>query len=280
MHKFLPTHWGGASFRKDMSTVPASLRAQALEPWIPILAMTATLKVSEFEEVVDMLCIDDSKLVKITSSPVLPHYKLFNIERPNSFYGTKNGPGSKHLLDRLVLDKFDKCVTSNDFTLFPKTIIFVKHLDDGIDLNCLLTYRYKNIPNNVRPWAFVHSQKKEVSMQHIQNCCNNDSVKIIITTPKLLMGVNLSKFYQVIMLGPYGMMADLTQALGRAGRREEGGRGLSILYNCWNNIDISQHVSDDVKEFCKTKLCLKSFMHKYYTNEDLCFGGDWCCNNC
>ena len=94
------------------------------------------------------------------------------------------------------------------------------------------------------------------------------------------MGVNLSKFRIAIMLGPYEAMADILQALGRTGRREEGGRALSILYNCWNKTDLSRNTSNSVIDFCHTKKCLKSFSHKFFTGEDNIFGGYWCCSNC
>ena len=95
-----------------MSLVPASLRTQTVKPWIPILAMTATLTVNEIVEVEKMLCINKNKCVKITSSPIQPQYMLFNILRPNTFYGNneKGEVGTKHLLDRLVLKEFDICV--------------------------------------------------------------------------------------------------------------------------------------------------------------------------
>ena len=79
VHKFLPSQWGRDSFRKDMSVVPASVRTQTVAPWVPILAMTATLTVSEVTEVKEMLCIKDDQLVVITSSPVQPQHKMYNI---------------------------------------------------------------------------------------------------------------------------------------------------------------------------------------------------------
>ena len=97
----------------------------------------------------------------------------------------------------------------------------------------------------------------------------------------MLMGLNLRKYYIVIMLGPYGMMADLIQALGRAGRREEsGGRGQSLLYCCWNKTDLCRNTSAKVIEFCNTIGCLNTFVHKHFMGEDITFGGQWCCNNC
>ena len=54
-------------------------------------------------------------------------------------------------------------MSNNNFNTYPKTLIFVKNVNDGIDLNCLLTYRYKTIPAIKRPWVLNHSEKREVS---------------------------------------------------------------------------------------------------------------------
>ena len=281
VHKFLPSQWGRDSFRKDMSVVPASVRTQTVAPWVPILAMTATLTVGEVTEVKEMLCIKDDKLVVITSSPVQPQHKIYNVLRPNSFYRSVNGdPGTKELLDRLILRQFDNCIVKNSFQHFSRTIIFIKHIKEGIEINDLLTYRYKSIPVFNRPWIFNHSGKKSVSSHKMEQLLENETIQLIVCSPKLLMGVNLSKFRIAIMLGPYEAMADILQALGRTGRREEGGRALSILYNCWNKTDLSRNTSNSVIDFCHTKKCLKSFSHKFFTGEDNIFGGYWCCSNC
>ena len=281
VHKNLPSQWGKESFRKEMSVVPASLRTQTVFPWVPILAMTATLAVSEVKEVQDMLCIRKNNLVVISSTPVQPQHKMCNILRPSSFYPSPSRePGTKQLLDRLILAKFEKCVVTNNFDKFPKTLIFVKHIKEGMEINDLLSYRHKNVPINNRPWAFIHSQKKIMSSEALNRGLENNLLKLIICSPTLLMGVNLSKFRICIMLGPYEMMADICQAMGRTGRREEGGRAMSVLYNCYNKTDLSRNSSPDVIKFCEFKQCLKLYTHEYFTNEVKQFGGEWCCSNC
>ena len=62
VHKNLSCHWGG-EFRPDMLTMPASIRAQTVDPQnIPVLAMTATLTPDEGKEVEKELCIDSEKV--------------------------------------------------------------------------------------------------------------------------------------------------------------------------------------------------------------------------
>lgn len=286
IHKSLKLHWGG-KFRCDMQSVPAYVRSKAVFPWVPVLAMTATLTREEETEVQEMLCINKKKLVKISASPVQNHTKLINILRPNTFDGVFNldktlkTPGTIHLLKCLVLDEFDACAQTNTFSKLKKTIIFVKDVKkDGIPLNDYLILKYKHIPIRQRPWVLNHSEIDAVTTEHLIKSCENDQLRIIITSSNLLMGVNIPGLKTAIMLGPFSMMADLQQALGRVGRRELGGRGLSVLYNCWNLTDLSRNTSPEVVQYCKTNDCLKQYTHEHFTNEKKTFGGSWCCSNC
>ena len=247
--------------------------------------MSATLNVAERKEAQENLCISTKSLVTISASPVHDHIKIVNILRPNTFDGKtdSNGnllePGTFHLLKRLVLDEFD--VSSKDnFNNFNKTLIFVKNIEEGIRINDELCEKYPSIPISQRPWVLNHSRKKPVSRAAIAKGCDNGQYKLIITTSTMLMGLNIPKVRRVIMLGPFSMMGDHLQALGRAGRREPGGRSQSIYYNCWNKTDLVHNVSESVKQFCQTKQCLKVFCDIHYGWEGNVYGGEWCCSNC
>lgn len=247
--------------------------------------MSATLNVAERKEAQENLCISTKTLVTISASPVHDHIKVVNILRPNTFEGKEddNGnllePGTIHLLNRLVLDEFDLS-SRNNFENFQKTIIFVKNVDEGILINDELAAKYPYIPIHHRPWVLNHSRKKPVSRAAIAKGCDNGHYKLIITTSTMLMGLNIPKVRRVIMLGPFGMMGDHLQALGRAGRREDGGRAQSIYYNCWNKTDLVHHVSDSVRQFCETDQCLKVFCDRHFGWEGNIHGGAWCCSNC
>ena len=121
---------------------------------------------------------------------------------------------------------------------------------------------------------FNNSEQKSVSSQKIYQFLQNKTIQLIICSPKLLIGVNLSKFHITIKKGPY------ERALGRIGRREEGGQALSILYNCWNKTNLGRNTSSCMIDFCLARDCLKTFSPKFFTGEDRTFGGDWCCSTC
>ena len=285
VHKNLSSHWGG-EFRTDMLTVPANIRSHTVNPTqIPVLAMTATLTLDEGKEVEKELCIDSNKVVRISACPLQPNMKLVNILRPNTFEGKySNGnlivPGNLHLLKILFLDKFENCLMNNDFSSFKKTIVFVKNIKTAISVNNYLCKKYKYIPVHVRPWVLNHSRKEGVSKHDIMKRSADDSIQLFLTTNTMLMGINIPKVRLVVMMGPLSMLADLLQALGRAGRREEGGRARCVLYNCYNNIDLVHHVSAPVAEFCKSVECLTKFCNSYFGWPDAPSGGEWCCSLC
>ena len=71
---------------------------------------------------------------------------------------------------------------------------------------------------------------------------------------------------------------------GRGGRRNPSGkRNRVIVYILYNASDIAENVpglSVEVKEFCRSKNCLKVFLRKYFDNNENYFENDWCCNHC
>ena len=62
-----------------------------------------------------------------------------------------------------------------------------------------------------------------------------------------------------------------------------GKRNRVIVYVLYNASDIAANVpglSVEVREFCKTKECLKQFMRKIFDKDESEFVNDWCCSNC
>ena len=56
-----------------------------------------------------------------------------------------------------------------------------------------------------------------------------------------------------------------------------------IVYILANASDISNGVpglSAEVREFCKTKECLKKFLRMYFDGESSNVSEEWCCSNC
>ena len=87
VHKNLSCHWGG-EFRPDMLTMPASIRAQTVDPQnIPVLAMTATLTPDEVKEVEKELCIDSEKVRVRKYWHVLKNVFLFVVVHEAKYLG-------------------------------------------------------------------------------------------------------------------------------------------------------------------------------------------------
>ena len=284
VHKSLYNHWGG-QFRRDMLTVPASIRAQTVDPTnIPVLAMSATLTPEESKEVEKELCIDSERVVRISACPLQPNMKLMNIIRNNTFGDEIDGvvtqEGDLQMLQMLFLSKFEECLVNNDFTSFKKTMVFVKNLNDAISINNYLCTKYSYIPIESRAWIMNHSKIQNVSSNNFAMRSENESIHLYLTTNTMLMGLNIPRVRIVVMLGPLSMLADLLQALGRASRREEEGRAKCVLYTCYNNRDLVHHVSPSVVDFCKSVSCLKQFCNNYFGWPGAPSGGDWCCSLC
>lgn len=284
VHKSLYNHWGG-QFRRDMLTIPATIRAQTVDPTnIPVLAMSATLTLEERKEVEKELCIDSKSVVFISACPIQPNMKLMNIVRNNKFGDEIDDvvteEGDLQLLKKIFLAKFEQCIHDNDFSNFKKTMVFVKNLNDAISINNYLCTKYSFIPVESRPWVINHSKKQSVSSHDISVRSDEGSIQLYLTTNTMLMGLNIPQIRIVVMLGPLSMLADLLQALGRASRREEEGRARCVLYTLYNNRDLVHHVSPCVVDFCKSVSCLKKFCNNHFGWPDAPSGGDWCCSVC
>jgi superfamily II DNA helicase RecQ len=284
--KFTSGQWGGEHFRDEMRSIPASIRAKCADSSFPCLAMTATLTLMEGKEVQEILCIDEPDLVRIKVSPIQNHVRLVKVKRPSSLKGNLSSdgqllaPGDIHLVDRLALREFSKCVDSGDFNGFKKTLIFT-FSKEGCALNDLLCERHPNIPSHKKPWIFSHSKIDDVTIHSFNKRIMEGTAKVIICTSTLLMGVNLPLYDVMIMLGPYSHLNDLQQAWGRVGRRFEGKkRRQSLAYICYNKTTLSNIATQDVKDFCDTNMCLKKFVNELFGNTSTQSSKDRCCSNC
>ena len=284
--KFTSGQWGGVHFRDEMRSIPSSIRAKCADPSLPCLAMTATLTPMEGKEVQEILCIENSDLVRIKVSPIQNHVRLVRLKRPNLLKGKLSSegqllaPGDIHLVDRLALIEFSKCIVSGDFDGFKKTLIFT-FSNEGCALNDMLCERHPNIPSHEKPWIFSHSKIDDVTIDSFNKRIIEGKAKLIICTSTLLMGVNLPFFDVMIMLGPYSHLNDLQQAWGRVGRRFEGKkRRQSLAYICHNNMTLSRIATQDVKDFCVTNMCLKQFVNESFGNTTIQSVKDRCCSNC
>ena len=80
------------------------------------------------------------------------------------------------------------------------------------------------------------------------------------------------------------MLHYVLQGAGRGGRKNPSGkRNRVVVYILYNASDIATNVpglSMEVREFCKSKECLKKLLRLYFDGENSNSCEDWCCNNC
>ena len=189
--------WGG-SFRSELYSVPAELKAQANKN-IPCFIASATLTLEDEEKVKKMMKIRKN-LVIIRQNPILDNIRIVNIQRPKKsidfkgdWYpnGTLKQPGTQQLLDRIVLDYFDEAMVNKDFSKFKTTIIFT-NTKLGPELNNYLGLKYPGIPQEQRPWMWNHSERDKATVQDMFTRVqpgHPHQIRIIITTT-CIMGVN------------------------------------------------------------------------------------------
>ena len=77
---------------------------------------------------------------------------------------------------------------------------------------------------------------------------------------------------------------DLHTGAGRGGRKSlSGKRNRVICYVLYNASDIASNVpglSVDVREFCKSRECLKKIMRQIFDKDERDIPSVWCCSNC
>ena len=101
----------------------------------------------------------------------------------------------------------------------------------------------------------------------------------------MLLGLDFSDIDVVGMVRPLNMCHYVVQAAGRGGRNMGNGQRKKVLfYLLYNKSDISANVpglSDEMREFCLTKKCLKIFLKEYFgfSTQELTSASDWCCSN-
>ena len=62
-----------------------------------------------------------------------------------------------------------------------------------------------------------------------------------------------------------------------------GKRNRVVVYILYNASDVAANVPGmtiEVREFCKSKECLKKNLRLYFDGDSENYGEDWCCSNC
>ena len=275
-----------------MKTVPGQLRGNAVK-CAPCLAMTATGINEEIDEIKVDLGLRQHNTVVIKCNPVQNQFKFVRVQRPPNIYGsfgceTSAGgfqPGLVDLLNKLHLDNYVKKVTSGEPV--KKSIWFFRNEDDIADVYDALCKRLPEQSNDPLTCPFVmnHSNIGPVTAESYRR--RKDQINLYLSTSVMLLGLDLSNIDIIGIVRPLNMLHYLIQAAGRGGRNTgTGQRRRVVCYLLWNKSDIGSNVpgiSDEVREFCETKSCLKEYLMNYFDSNNTVASSadpDWCCSNC
>ena len=188
----------GIEFRPLMSTVPGAIRVFS-DSNAPMLCMSATVGKSEQIKIMNDLGMTNREVLIIEQNPVMNNLFLAKVKRPSNQKGFYESGGLKDILSDLYL---------NEFILDPeksrKAIIFCKNEEDLIKVYEYLELEIGNQHLNMknRPWVQYHASTGEKTLTWIHKRLKGtgSEVKLLISTYKLIMGVDLKDFDLAIFL--------------------------------------------------------------------------------
>ena len=189
--------WGN-HFRPLMSSIPGSIRVFTASN-APMLCLSATVGKQEEKKIMEDLGMINRSSEVIASSPVLEHLFLGKLRRPSNQRGFYEQGGLKEILDTLYLDEF-----FNDPVNCRRTIFFCKSEDDIVQIYEYVEQKIgQNFPTmKKRPWVQYHSSTGEKTLKwiHLRMRGSEDPINLIISTYKLLMGVDCQNLDLAIFL--------------------------------------------------------------------------------
>ena len=274
-----------------MKTVPGQLRGKTIKGG-PMLCMSATATLKEIEDLKIDHGLRDRNTVVLRSDPITTQFNFVKVQRPpniNGSFGTERmdetaKPGLIHIMNRLFFDRYVEIVMNGEPV---KTSIWIfRNEDDICDMYDGLCER---LPDQAAdpltcPFVMNHSGIGPITAESIRE--RRGEINLYLTTSVMLLGLDFSDVDIVGMVRPLNMCHYLVQAAGRGGRNLGNGQRRQVLfYLLFNRSDIATNVpglSDEVREFCETKKCLKAFLKDYFgfSSGSMLSKEDWCCSNC
>ena len=190
--------WGD-SFRPLMSTVPGAIRVFS-ESNAPMLCMSATIGKSDQQKILMDLGMMNRSVEIIEQNPVMPSLFLSKLRRPSNQKGFYEAEGLKDILSEIFLDEFIANPENSR-----KAIIFCKNEEDLIKVYEYLDLEIGNHYLNMksRPWVQYHASTGEKTLKWIHQRLKGTAgseIKLLISTYKLVMGVDLKNFDLVVFL--------------------------------------------------------------------------------
>ena len=297
-HTCLKSQWGNQDMREEMSRAPAFLKTQFHSTTkAPVLAMTASAQTvrkketmrNEIDEIADVCSIQHTKYTLITQTPVIHSQFIVRVSKPPACHGFDDEGGSADILWTIYLKHFVKCIKEG--THPKKAIMYAKNLDHLREVNVFLREKlgHMDIVKNPKTcqWVINSTCAGKVTIDKIRerSADPNGGIYFYATTSVMLLGLNIKDVPIVILFSPFTSLNSFVQAGGRAGRRNENGsRNKSVVYALYNNTDIrlnAPNLENNMREFYKTKDCLRMFTHSHFS-ESKCpeQNKDCCCSKC
>ena len=277
--------------RPLMKTVPGELRGKTIRG-APTLCMSATATLAEIEELKVNNGLRDRNTVVLRSDPVESQFHYVKVERPpscNGSFGTESidgdcKPGLIHLMNIIFFDMYVEKIKNGELV---KTSIWIcRNENDICDLYDGLSERLPDQAADPHTCPFVmnHSGIGPITAESIRQ--RRGEINLYLTTSVMLLGIDFSDVDIVGMVRPLNHCHYVVQAAGRGGRNMGNGLRRQVLfYLLYNRSDIATNVpglSEDMREFCETKKCLKIFLKDYFgfSSETSLPSAEWCCSNC
>lgn len=171
-------------------------------------------------------------------------------DKPNIKLVVKKIPNSVDLGMAWIIDQLDS---------FPRTIIYCNSIRDVSKLYCYIT---SEVPDSVSFCEMFHSETPDAKKEKILDdlCNEHGSLRIVIATSALGMGIYITGTNNVILYGAPKQLVEVVQEIGRAGR--DGNPALALLlYNSYHLRKGEQEVKDVYNsQTCRRKMLLKPFV--------------------
>ena len=188
----------GPEFRVLTSKVPGSIRV--FSPLAPMLCISATIgKEEQLKTLNDFGMFNRDHLV-IDYNPIKDFQLLMKYRRPSNQTAFNENGGLGDLLQELYLNEFIEAPEDCS-----RAIFFCKNEEDIVHIyqyiESKIGDRYQNY--KTRPWIQYHSSLGEQTLTWVQKrmeVTKGEDLKLIISTYKLVMGVNLQNFDLAIFL--------------------------------------------------------------------------------
>lgn len=146
---------------------------------------------------------------------------------------------------------------------FPRTVIYCNSIKDVSTIYNFLT---SEIPDSFNYVQMYHSETpSDCKSEIIDKLGNDSSLRIVLATSALGMGIDVKFCNSVIIYGPPVNVADLIQETGRIGR--DGLPSVAVvLYNSYQ----CKQLDTEVKTFLRTDVCRRqTLMENFHTSAEM-----------